>query len=455
MSTPPAPASGSTRKAITHASVVSLAFPIMLSNASEPLVGISDTFVLGQLGQPGIIGGATFATIVLTFVFWLLSFLRLSTTAHIAQAYGRDDGAQQNLIFWRNMSAGLCIGLALLALQWPIKQLGFTLMHSDSQAVMETARAYFDVRIWSAPAVLVNYVLVGLMIARQQTGKVLVLQLLLNGTNISLNIVLGLQMGMGVVGVALASVVAAYLTLAVGLVLAFRQSVIQALPPRLRALVDGQYWRKALAAGADLALRVVILELAYAIFHRRMDGYGEVALDANAILMQLLLVSSFFLDGFVFATETYTGESIGAQDRRRLWRGIQLTSIWAGIASVVIAIAYLMFGPLLIAALSSAPAVVVAANATLIFIVLNSLVSIAAYQLDGIFIGAGATAPMRNQMLISFLVFVAALLGLESWLGLNGVWIAFLVFMGARGITLGLQLGPLVEAKIPKAGSSS
>ena len=180
-----------TLKPLNHGRILAIAVPIMLSNASVPLVGLSDTFVMGRLEGQGLIGGVGFAATVLTLVFWLFNFFRHSTTAYMAQAVGRRDLDEQSLIVWRNGGAAATVGALVVVCQWPIAEFGFWLMHSQTELVNQTARAYFDIRIWSAPFVLINYVVMGVLIARQRSGAVLIIQLILNTSNIALNIYLG------------------------------------------------------------------------------------------------------------------------------------------------------------------------------------------------------------------------------------------------------------------------
>ena len=423
-------------KPLTHARILAIALPIMLSNASVPLVGLSDTFVMGRLGGQGLIGGVGFAVTVLTMVFWFFNFFRHSTTAYMAQALGRGDQDEQSLIVWRNGLAAAVIGVLLLALQWPIAEVGFWLMHSQTELVNQTARAYYDIRIWSAPFVLANYVVMGVLIARQRSGAVLITQLALNLSNIGLNILLGLELGWGVHGVAWASVFSTFLATAIGLWFLFGEGFVRRRLPSATQFFDFLYWRRAAGNARDLAIRVIFLELAFAIFERRMDAYGPTTLDAAIALAQLINVTAFFIDGFAFATESYVGESIGAKKRRRFWRAFWMTTLWANVAAVMLALFLWVFGETLLLHISGSAVLTERGMHFMLWVVIMPLISVWAYQLDGAYIGASETIEMRNQMLLSFGVYLLVMLVAEPMMGVHGLWLAFAMFNATRGVTL-------------------
>lgn len=435
-----------TLKPLNHGRILAIAVPIMLSNASVPLVGLSDTFVMGRLEGQGLIGGVGFAATVLTLVFWLFNFFRHSTTAYMAQAVGRRDLDEQSLIVWRNGGAAATVGALVVVCQWPIAEFGFWLMHSQTELVNQTARAYFDIRIWSAPFVLINYVVMGVLIARQRSGAVLIIQLILNTSNIALNIYLGLRLGYGVEGVAWASVLATLSATVIGLWLLLSEGFTRKKLPTRAQFFDLDYWRRAAGNARDLAIRVIFLELAFALFERRMDAYGPTTLDAAIALAQLINVTAFFIDGFAFATESYVGESVGAKKRRRFWRAFWMTTLWATLAAVGLALLLLLFGEWLLLQISGSDNLTMRGMDFMLWVVAMPLVSVWAYQLDGAYIGASETIEMRNQMIVSFGVYLLVMLIAQSVIGAHGLWLAFVVFNATRGVTLFLRM-PALERR--------
>ncbi len=419
-----------------HRRVWRLAGPIVLSNLSVPLMGAVDTAVVGRLPDPALIGGVAIGAVIFNFLFWGFGFLRMATTGFTAQAEGADDRHELRAAFLRPLLLALVIGGLLILVQSPLRSAALWLM-DGSAAVEGHAGAYFDIRIWSAPAALINYAVVGWLLGSQRAGTTLALQLLLNGTNITLSVVLVLGLGWGVAGVAAATLCAECTAAVVGLVVV-RQ--------RLRHKSLSVAWTEVLARGRLLALfrvnrdifiRTVCLISAFALFTSRGAGLGDITLAGNAILMHLQQFMGYGLDGFAHAAEILAGSAYGARSLAAFRQAVRVSTVWAAATALAIAAVYGFAGMPLIALFTPNPEIQSVAAAYLPWMVVSPLISVWSFQLDGIFIGTTRSAAMRNAMLLSLLCFVVAAWLLVPILGNHGLWLAFVLFMAARAITLG------------------
>lgn len=416
----------------------------MLSNISTPLLGVADTAIVGRMPDPAYIGAVALGALVFTFVFWAFGFLRMGTTGLTAQALGAGDATELRAALARAILIALVIGAVLVLLQTPIRLLAFALL-DGSDKVESMARQYYDVRIWAAPATLINYALLGWFIGLGRPTTALVLQLVLNLSNIALDALFVLRLGLGVPGVAWGTLIAEYLAAALGLALAW---------PHLRALggvrppaqvLDAQRLRRTLAVNGDILVRSAALIAAFAWFMAQGAKQGDLVLAANAILMHFITVSAYFLDGLAFAAEALVGRAVGARDRIALWRTIRLTTGWAVLVAAMACLLLMLLGPRLIDLLTTDHATRAAARIYLPWAVLAPLAGVWAFQLDGIFIGATRTRAMRNAMLLSLLIFLAG-----WWLlaaaGNHGLWAALYVHYAARALTLLYCLPALVRS---------
>jgi len=422
---------------LTHARVARIAFPIVLSNATVPILGAVDTGVVGQLGEAAPIGAVGLGAVILTSVYWLFGFLRMGTVGLASQALGARDEAEVAAILSRVLLIAGAAGLALIALQAPIFLAALRLAPA-SEEVEGLARSYLAVRIWSAPAAIAVYGITGWLIAQERTGAVLALQLWMNGINILLDLVFVLGFGWGVPGVAVATLIAEISGAAMGLWLC-------------RAAFAGRSWRdpvrvfervklvRMAAVNSDILIRSVLLQAIFLSFLFRGSGLGDATLAANQVLLQFLYITAYALDGFAFAAETLVGQATGARSRERLRRGAALCAIWTVGTAGVLTLCFALGGTLLIDTMATDEGVREAARAYLPWVLLAPLAGAAAWILDGIFIGATRTADMRNMMALSALVYAAALIALVPFFGNHGLWAALMVSFVARGITLAVR----------------
>ena len=419
---------------VTHRTVLSIAVPVMLSNVSTPLIGVVDTTVVGQIPDPAYIGAVAVGALIFSFVFWGFGFLRMGTTGLTAQALGAKDIDEVAANLGRAILIALAIGLVLIVLQWPIRAIAFYLL-GGSEQVEGLASDYFDIRIWAAPATLANYALLGWFIGLGRTDIGLVLQLVLNLTNIALDALFVLGFGWDVRGVALGTLIAECVAAVVGLAFALRQMRSLGGSISVASLLVPERLRRTIAVNGDIMLRSLALIMVFVWFVAQGARQGDVILAANAVLTQFISVGAFFLDGLAFAAEALVGRALGARHRAGLLAAVRITTVWAAVTAVAIAVLTALVGAAIIDFMTVDPAARAAARIYLPWVMLTPWLGVWAFQLDGIFIGATHTAQMRNAMIMTVLVYLFAWWLLRPF-GNHGLWAALAVHYVARTGTL-------------------
>jgi multidrug resistance protein, MATE family len=419
---------------ITHARVLRIAAPIVLSNATVPILGAVDTGVVGQLGLAAPIGAVGMGAIILASVYWIFGFLRMGTSGLAAQAQGAGDRAESGAVLLRGLGIGVAAGLLLIALQVPLVWAAFRLAPASAE-VEGLARQYLAIRIWGAPATIALYAVTGWLIALERTRGVLVLQLWMNGLNIALDLWFVLGLGWGVPGVAMATLIAEYSGLALGLWLCRGAFASRAWADRARLLAVAPL-RRMLAVNTDIMIRSVLLQGSFTTFLFLGAGFGDVTLAANQILLQFLEITAYALDGFAIAAETLVGQAVGARRARDVRRAAIVTSQWAVLGSLVLGAFFGLAGPAIIDVMSTAPEVRVEARAFLPWLIIAPTVAVASYMYDGIFIGATLTREMRNTMIVSVAVYAVAVVVAVPTLGKHGLWGALMLLNAIRGVTM-------------------
>jgi MATE family multidrug resistance protein len=415
---------------LTHRSVLAIAVPVMLSNVSTPLIGIVDTAIVGRYPNPVYIGAVAIGSLILTVVFWAFGFLRMGTTGLTAQALGAGDKTELASGLGRALLIAVVIGSGLILLQWPVRESAFALVGASPE-VERLARAYFDVRIWAAPATLANYALLGWFIGLGRTDIGLVLQLVLNLTNVALDVTLVLGLGWGVRGVAFGTALAELVAAVVGVGVALRHLRGIGGHWTLQCVLAPARIRRALVVNGDIMIRSLALQVVFVWFTSQGARHGDVILAANAILMQFIAVSAFFLDGLAFAAEALVGRAVGAAQRAGLTAAARMTTLWAVVVAALMTTVLGVCGPYFIDGLTVDAGARAAARTFLPWAAAAPLLGVWAFQLDGIFIGATRTADMRNAMLVAALIYGAAW-WLLSPFGNTGLWVAFYVHYLAR-----------------------
>jgi MATE family multidrug resistance protein len=430
---------------LSHARVLKIALPIVVSNATVPLLGIVDTAVVGQLGDPVPIGAVGLGAIILSSVYWVFGFLRMGTVGLAAQALGARDGAEVAALLTRVLMIGVGAGLAIIALQGPILA-GALWLSPASTEVEALVRSYVTIRVFSAPAAIALFGITGWLIAQERTGAVLALQLVQNGLNIALSVVLVMGFDLGVAGVAWATFLAEWAGLALGLWLCRRAFGVAAWRDWARVFDRAKLWRMA-AVNADILLRSLLLMAAFTSFLFFAADFGDVTLAANQVLIQFIYLSSYALDGLAFAAEALVGKAFGARARGDVRRAAGVTSLWGGIVSLGLVGVFAVAGGAFIDLMTTAETVRQEARVFLPWLIAAPLVAAASFMLDGIFIGATRTRDMRNMMVVSFAGYGALVLLLVPVWGNHGLWAALMGFFLLRGLTLGLRY-PALERSV-------
>ncbi len=420
---------------VTNRLVLSIAIPMTLAHLTTPLLGIVDIAVVGQFGDPALLGGLAAGAIILDLIFTGFNFLRSGTTALVAQAFGADDQEEEAAVLWRAAVTSLLIGLAVILFSPLILAFGGWFMTAGDE-VTAAMMQYVGIRILVTPVSLLNYALLGFFLGRGQSGVGFALQLLLNGTNIGLSVFLGLSLGWGVEGVAWATVIAELVAAlcGAGLLLAGRKN--QVLRLDRRRLLDAKALTRTFAINGDIMIRSLVLSAAFALFARAGAQLGDLQLAANAVLMNFFMLMAFMLDGLATAAEQLAGRAIGARYRPALERAVGLTAIWGFAIAAVLSAATLIFGEFVIAFVTTSPTVREVAGEFLFWAALTAISGVAAFQMDGVYIGATWSRDMRNMMLMSFAIFIAGLLLFTPVWGNHGIWAALHLFLLVRGATL-------------------
>ncbi|HEV7433618.1 MAG TPA: MATE family efflux transporter [Pseudorhizobium sp.] len=429
---------------VTHRLVLSIAVPMTLGLLTTPLLGITDTAVVGRMGQPEALAGLAIGAILFDLIYGSLSFFRTSTTGLAAQAFGRDDLREQQAVFLRAALSAVGLGLVMLLLAPLLLRFAPELM-TDDRAVAEVVRSYFAIRVLSSPATFVNYAVLGFVFGRGQAMLGLILQILLNGTNILLSIYLGLGLGWGIAGVAWGTAAAEALAAIVGTVVVVRQLSAASRPSRAEIL-DPAKLKQLFQLNADILIRSLVLNGAFALMTRVGSSFGAVTLAANAVLMNVFMLSAFFLDGLAGAAEQLSGRAVGANYRPSFERALKLTAGWSFAMAGLLGLFFIALGVPMIEFLTTSTEVREAAATYLPWAAITGLTGALAFQMDGVFIGATWSREMRNMMLLSFVAYCAALAVLVPTLANHGLWMSLNLFLLMRGFLL-LALIPRKSAQ--------
>ena len=431
--------------ALTHRRILNIAVPVVLGNITIPLLGLVDTAVVGQIGLAAPIGAVGIGAIILTGFYWIFGFLRMGTTGFAAQAIGAGDGPETAAILIRALGIAALGGLAIIVLQLPLFALGFWMSPASSE-VETLAREYMAIRVWSAPFLISTFAITGWLVAAERTRDILVIQLVMNGINISLDLLFVLGLGWGVQGVAAATVMAEVTGCALGVW--YCRAAFDGAPWRDRArLLDPAKLRRFASVNADILVRSLLLQSIFMSFLFFGARYGDTRLAANHILVQFLAVTAYAMDGFAFAAESFVGQALGARRRDAFRRAAKMVSIWCFGTGALLAVIFVLFGGRIIDVMTTAPDVRIAARDYLIYMALTPLISAAPFMLDGIFIGATRTKDMRDMMVLSCTIYFAAALALMPLAGNDGLWVALLISFVARGATLAWKY-PALERSV-------
>lgn len=419
---------------LTRKSVLSQAVPIMAANIATPLVGLVDIAVIGRTGQTSDIAAVALGTLIFNALFWSLGFLRMGSTALTAQAEGKGDEAEVRSTLLRAGGLGLAFGLVFVIAQWPLRELALTVF-SGGDAVEDGARAYFSARIWGAPAALAGYAVYGWLIGLSRTGMALALQFALNIANAAFSVIFVFGLDWGVAGVGAASALAQWIHLAAAGII-----VLIVLRPRAKTalpfLFAAEPIKRLLSVNRDIFLRTIALIAGFYWFNEASLREGPAVLAGNAILLQFISVSAFFLDAFAHVTEAVAGKAAGRRNWPELMRAFRLTSEQAFLFAALLSLLLFAFGDSFIALMTTDKTAREMAGRFLPFCALVPLIGMPSWQLDGLMIGTTRGPLMRNAMIAALAIYIGLDFALRPALGGTGLWLAFLGYYLARAGTL-------------------
>ena len=410
---------------------------MIISNLSTPLLGLVDTAVLGHLDSERFLGAVALGGLIFSFIFWGFGFLRMGTTGLTAQAFGKQNKAEINAVLIRASTMALLISSLILLFQQSIADVSFWLLQSNPEIEL-LALQYFKIRIWSTPATLSLYVLMGWFLGQQNVKIPLLVVLITNISNIALDLFFVNHLNMKVDGVALASVIAEYTGLVIGLIIALKVIQKQKSFWNWRYLYDFRKFKAMLLINTHIFVRTWCLIFAFAFFTAQSAKFGDLILAANAVLLNFQTFMAYALDGFAHAAEALVGKAVGAKNRILYKQAVLTSGLWSFVIALLFALLYLSFGRQIIDLLTSLESIREIAYYFLPWLIAMPLVSFVCYLFDGVFIGSMMTREMRNSMLFSlFCVF------LPTWyftqeLGNQGLWLAMICFMFARGLSMSL-----------------
>ena len=411
-----------------------LALPNIVSNFSIPLLGAVDTALMGRLESEHYLGAVGIGGIIFSFIYWGFGFLRMATTGLTAQAFGERDLQECGRLLLRAICIGIVASLLLFISQWQLADVSFLLI-GTSPEVEHLARAYFHIRIYAAPATLCLHAFHGVFLGVQNARYPMLLTIVVNLVNIVLNLVFVRLFGMKVEGVALATVIAQYvgLFLAVLLFSRYYRGLLRAW--RFREVLAPSQLKRFLNISGDIFIRTCCLVFSHAVFTAKSAALSDTVLAINTILLQFINLMSYAIDGFAFAAESLIGKYKGAQDMRNLKKTTRQIFLWAFLFGGVIMLIFVLFGERLLYFFTDQMPLIEQAKSYLIWIIVASVVNVAAYIWDGIFLGATASKALRNSVILSTLIFLSAVYLLMP-LGNHGLWGALTVLLIARGISL-------------------
>ncbi len=428
-----------TSAAITRRAIVAQAWPIMIGQITVPLVGLVDTAVIGHTGDAVALAAVALGSFVVTFLFWTFGFLRMGMTGLTAQAEGASDRVEVRALLVRGIAMGFALGLALLALQPILIPLAFRIFAGSGQ-LDAVAEGFVAARLFGAPAALAGFAINGWLLGLGRTRAALLLQIVMNTANITLDLVFVWHFGWGARGVGFGTSSAEWIALATGLGIAafvLGRNGRVAIRREMARAFDPAALRRLFGVNADIMVRTVALLILFGWFANAGARLGPVQLGANHVLSQFVAVAAYVLDGFAFTAESRVGQAIGAKSRGDFLRAIRLTAEFSFASGLVFVLAIAFGGRWLIELMTSNPQVQDRAFALAPFAALQPLIGAPAWLLDGIFIGATRGRALRNAAILSTALYVLTDLAMRPW-GAFGVWIALTLSYVYRAAALGL-----------------
>ena len=418
----------------SHQRVWQLAWPMMLSNITVPLLGLVDTAVMGHLPDPRYLAAIAIGGVIFTSIYWTFGFLKMGTTGLVAQAHGREDGNAIRRYLGQSLFIASLIGSLIWLFRAPLIEMALNLAGASAD-VIDEARHYATIRAWGAPAVLCNFVLLGWFVGNQNTRIPLLLLTATNIINILLNLLFVFGFGMRTDGVALGTVIAEYTSLVMGLW--FCRSLLKGITGKFRAkaLLFWQGYRELFHVNRYLFVRTLLLLFCFAFFTAQGARLGTDIVAANAVLLNFLMLISHALDGYAHATEALAGRALGRKKPKEFYQIICTATLWSVASALLITLFFIIAGQWVINLLTSIPEIRNQAALYLPWLILLPFIAVWSFLLDGIFIGTTQVKAMQNTMVISVILVFLPVWWLTQSMGNHGLWFAFSSFFIARGVT--------------------
>ncbi len=412
--------------------ILRLALPCILANLTIPLVGLTDLAISGHIGDAVMISGIAIGGMIFDLLYWNFGFLRLSTSGFAAQAYGRRDLQEAVKIFMEAAATALASATLILLLQFPVIYYIFHIVDASPEATA-FAREYFFIRIWAAPAVMLLFVIRGWFIGMQNSISPMIIDIVVNGVHIIFSLTLAVTFNMGIKGIALGTVGAQYTGLITGIAILYLR--YGKLRRHIRwSAVRLKRMKNFFMVSGDIIVRSFGMQIVYNGIIIFSSKYGEDLLAVNTILLKLMLIYSYFIDGFAYAGEALTGRYIGARDKERLKQAIKLLFTWSIGIGIVSTFIYAIGFNGFVWLIAPKAALIDFAQPYFWWAVAVPLVSCLAFMWDGIYIGATASVPLRNVMILSVVFFLSGYFLFHHYLGVHAIWLAYLLHLAVRTI---------------------
>ncbi len=417
-----------------NSQIFRLTIPNIISNFSIPLLGAVDTALMGRMETDHYLGAVGIGGVIFSYIYWGFGFIRMASTGLTAQAFGENDTTECGLLLQRSLSMGIIGSILLLLFQWGLSDISFVLIKTGEE-VEHLGRTYFHIRIYAAPATLCLHAFHGVFLGLQNAKYPMILTIVVNFINIVLNIVFVGKLGMKVEGVAYATVIAQYFGLMLAIALCYHRYRALFTTWNLKVILAFSKMKRFLIISGDIFIRTLCLIFSFSFFTAKSAGLSDTILATNTILLQYINLMSYAIDGFAFAAESMIGKYIGARDMQNLKRTTGQIFLWSFVFGGVVMLIFLLFGKNLLHLFTDQVNLIEIAKPYLVWIIIAPVVNVAAYIWDGIYLGATATKPLRNTMIVAMLLFISAVYLLIPY-GNHGLWGALTVLLIVRGIIL-------------------
>jgi MATE family multidrug resistance protein len=426
--------------------ILQLAIPNIISNVTIPLLGLVDMALMGHLDSEVYIGAVSLGSVIFNFIYWGFGFLRMSTSGFTAQCYGEGNQAESFSILARSLMISTFISLIIIVLQMPIEWVSFVAING-SAGVESLAREYFRIRIWAAPATLGLYALNGWFLGMQNARYVMFTSILANIFNLIFSFIFVYFLHMNSAGVAWGTVIAQYTGILTGLFLLRKKYKYLFLHYQRSMVLNLSALKNFFRVNSDIFIRTFCVIFVFTFFTSKSASINDHILAVNSILIQFLLLFSFFIDGFAFAGEALAGKYMGERRKDLFHELTRRLFVWGIGLAVLFSLFFLVGNKLIIGILTNQENLYETARNFIVWVILTPLITFSSFVWDGIYIGVTASREMRNSMLAAtLLVFAPSFFFLQNVLGNHALWLAMMLFMLARGVFQTI-LFPKVVAK--------